>query len=152
MDEFRVSTDRAGLDLALVHQFLSEQSYWKKGVSLAVVRKAIEHSLCFGGFVGTRQVAFARVVTDYTGFAYLCDVFVLAEHRGKGYGQRLVRAMIEHPDLRTVAWMLKTDDAQGLYHKFGFTPLDDGEKYLRRGAPMRWEFPGTGSGWYPRMR
>jgi GNAT superfamily N-acetyltransferase len=141
MDEFCVSTERARMDLALIHQFLSQQSYWKKGVSLDVVRKSIEHSLCFGGFVGERQVAFARVITDYTGFAYLCDVFVLPEHRGKGYSKRLMRAMLDHPELQTINWMLKTDDAGWLYSQFGFTPVDDGAKYMRRSAPVRWAYP-----------
>jgi GNAT superfamily N-acetyltransferase len=141
MDKFSVSTDRAMMDLALIHQFLSEESYWKKGVSLDVVRKSMEHSLCFAGFVGERQVAFARVVTDYTGFAYLCDVFVLREHRGKGYSKRLLRTMLEHPDLQTINWMLKTDDAQQLYGQFGFVAVNDGEKYMRRSAPVRWVYP-----------
>jgi GNAT superfamily N-acetyltransferase len=141
MDQFRVSTDPAALDLALVHRFLAQESYWKKGVSLDVVRKSVAHSLCFAGLIGAHQVAFARVVTDYTGFAYLCDVFVLREQRGKGYGKQLLRAVTGHPDLQGVNWLLKTDDAKPLYAQFGFVPVNDGEKYLRRSAPVRWAYP-----------
>jgi GNAT superfamily N-acetyltransferase len=141
MDQFHVSTDRAGMDLALIHHFLSTGSYWKKGVALDVVRKSMAHSLCFAGFLGAHQVAFARVVTDYTGFAYLCDVFVLPAHRGKGYGKQLLRAVIEHPDLQTINWLLKTDDAQPLYEQFGFVAVADGEKYMRRSAPALWVGP-----------
>ena len=131
----RISSGRDELDVAMIHRYLSEQSYWKLGVALETVRKGIEHALCFGGYVADRQVAFARVVTDYTDFAYLRDVFVLPEFQGRGYGRQIVAAVLDDVRLREVGWMLATDDAHALYASFGFEPLATPHKYMRRAAP-----------------
>lgn len=117
----RISTEKSELDIPLIHQFLSEQSYWARGIPFATVQRAIEHSLCFGGFVGTGQVAFARVITDQATFANLVDVFVLPAHRGKGYGKALVAAIMASPELQGLRrFTLATSDAKGLYAPFGF--------------------------------
>ena len=122
MEDFRITTEKAELDIPFIHQFLSEQTYWAKGIPLALVQKSVENSLCFGGFVGTSQVAFARVISDYATFANLVDVFVLTEHRGKGYGKALMTAVFSHPQLQGLRrFMLATGDAHGLYAQFGFT-------------------------------
>ncbi|APA69252.1 GNAT family acetyltransferase [Janthinobacterium sp. 1_2014MBL_MicDiv] len=128
----RISTDRGELDVAMIHRYLSEQSYWKRGVALETVRKGIDNALCFGGYVDGQQVAFARVITDCTDFAYLRDVFVLPACQGRGYGKQLVAAVLNDERLRDVAWMLGTDDAHGLYAGFGFAPLAAPHKYMRR--------------------
>ncbi|MFP5304482.1 MAG: GNAT family N-acetyltransferase [Gammaproteobacteria bacterium] len=118
----RVSTNKAELDLPLIHRFLSEHSGWARGIPFERVRTSIEHSLCFGGFVGTAQMAFARVISDYATFANLVDVFVLPEQRGRGYGKRLMQAVIAHPQLQGLRrFTLATADAHGLYAQFGFT-------------------------------
>ena len=122
------------MDLGMIHEFLSEESYWKKGVAIEVVRKSLLHSMCFGGFIGLEQVAFARLVTDYVDFAYVRDVFVLPAYRGKGYSKQLMRAVLAHPELQTINWLLKTEDAQTLYEQFGFAPMADPELYMRRPA------------------
>jgi GNAT superfamily N-acetyltransferase len=123
MEQFRISTDKAELDVPLIHQFLSEEAGWGKGVPLALVRKSIANSLCFGGFLANAQVAFARVVTDYATFANLVDVFVLHRHRGHGYGKAVIDAVITHPELQGLRrFTLATADAHGLYAQFGFTP------------------------------
>lgn len=127
-----ISTERGDLDVAMIHRYLSEQSYWKQGVSLETVHSGIAHSLCFGGYVDGQQVAFARVVTDYTDFAYLRDVFVLPGHQGLGYGRQIVAAALDHARLRDVVWMLGTNDAHALYASFGFEPLAEPHKYMRR--------------------
>lgn len=122
MEEFRVSTEKAELDIPLIHRFLSEQAYWAKGIPLALVQTSIEHSLCFGGFLGNAQVAFARVISDYATFANLVDVFVLPEHRGKGYSKPLMAAVFAHPQLQGLRrFTLATGDAHGLYAQYGFT-------------------------------
>ncbi|NMH66254.1 GNAT family N-acetyltransferase [Shewanella sp. SHSM-M6] len=122
MQDLRISTDKTELDLALIHAFLSGSSSWAKGIPLAVVQKSIEHSLCFGGFVDGAQVAFARVITDYATFANLVDVFVLAEHRGKGYSKALMEAVFTHPQLQGLRrFTLATGDAHDLYARYGFT-------------------------------
>lgn len=121
--ELVVSTDAGMLDIALIHRFLSEQSSWAKGIPLATVERAIANSLCFGGFAGGSQVAFARVISDYATFANLVDVFVLPGHRGKGYGKALMAAVFGHAELQGLRrFTLATGDAHGLYAQFGFTP------------------------------
>lgn len=89
---FEISTDRTRLDLPMIYRFLSEQSTWAVGISRPVVERAIENSLCFGGYLDGRQVAFARVVSDYATFANLVDVFVLPEFRGRGYSKQIMQA------------------------------------------------------------
>lgn len=122
MDNFQITNDKAALDVPLIHQFLSQQSSWAKGIPLATVQRAIAHSLCFGGFLGARQVAFARVITDGATFANLVDVFVLPEQRGCGYGKAMMLAVMAHPDLQGLRrFTLATGDAHALYARFGFT-------------------------------
>jgi GNAT superfamily N-acetyltransferase len=118
---YEISTDRARLDIALIHRFLSEEAYWAKGRDRATVERSIENSMPFGAYLDGRQVGFARVVTDYATFAWLADVFVLPEHRGHGLGKRLVEAAISHPDLAGhQRWLLGTADAHDLYRRYGF--------------------------------
>ena len=122
MAAFRISTERTELDIALIHRFLAEQSTWAKNIPLMTLERAIKNSLCFGGYVGSAQVAFARVISDYATFANLGDVFVVPEHRGKGYGGELMRAIIAHPNLQGLRrTTLATRNAHGLYAQFGFT-------------------------------
>jgi GNAT superfamily N-acetyltransferase len=122
---YRVSTDRAELDRALIHRFLHDDSYWAAGVPRAVLDRAIDHSLSFGAYEQQgRQVAFGRVVTDRATFAWLADVFVVGDLRGKGIGRGLVAAILSHPDLQGLRWfLLATRDAHGLYRRFGFEDL-----------------------------
>ena len=121
MDSFRISTSTEDQDLAVIHRFLSEESTWARGIPLETVRLSIQNSLNFGGFVGTSQVAFTRVVSDFATFAYLVDVFVLREHRGKGYSSALMSSVLGHERLQGLRrFMLATSTAHGLYAKFGF--------------------------------
>lgn len=118
----RISTDKSELDIALIHSFLSEQSTWARGIPRELVERSIEHSMCFGGFIAERQVAFARVITDCATFANLVDVFVLPAFRGRGHSTELMRAVMSHPSLQGLRrFTLATGDAHGLYSKFGFT-------------------------------
>jgi nitroimidazol reductase NimA-like FMN-containing flavoprotein (pyridoxamine 5'-phosphate oxidase superfamily)/GNAT superfamily N-acetyltransferase len=128
-----LSTDPARLDVGLVHRFLAEQSYWARGVSEQALRVSLRESLCFGVYDGDAQLAFARVVTDFARFAYLADVFVVPEARGRGLGKLLVQQVLEHSDLRAVErWLLGTADAHGLYARFGFVPAPEGRYMVRR--------------------
>ena len=122
MQSFRITTETAELDLPLIHRFLSEHTYWAQGIPFALVQRSIDHSLCFGGFLGTSQIAFARVISDYTTFANLVDVFVLPEHRGNGYGKELMTAVFAHSQLQGLRrFTLATGDAHELYAQYGFT-------------------------------
>ena len=120
-----ISTNKSLLDIPMIHQYLSERSYWAKGRSLEAVQKSIENSLCFGVYdENGKQLAFARVVTDYAIFGWLMDVFVLEEYRGSGIGKQLMEAIVNHPDLKNLRRIgLGTEDAHGLYQQFGFTEL-----------------------------
>lgn len=120
MPVFTVSTDPGQLDFGYIHHFLSRQSYWARGISSDTLRKAMQHSLCFGGYYQGRQVAFARVVTDYATFAYVRDVFVDPAMRRRGFGKKLLHAIVQHADMQSLTMLLHTNDAQGFYRQFGF--------------------------------
>ncbi len=128
-----ITTDKSRLDINLIHNFLSRESYWAKGRSLDTVRRSIDNSLCFGVFVNHQQVGFARVVTDYAVFAWVMDVFVLKEYRGRGYGKKLMEFIVHHEKLQNLKrWGLGTEDAHGLYEKFGFTPLTKSQNMMEK--------------------
>lgn len=122
IDAYEVSTDPTRLDLDLVHGYLTA-SYWAEGRARSVTERAIRHSLCFGVYRAGRQVAFARVVSDFAVFAYLADVFVLPAERARGLGAFLVATVVSHPDLQRLRrFSLATADAHGLYERFGWRP------------------------------
>lgn len=124
MPELLISTDKSKLDLALVHKFLSEESYWAKNIPLETVRQSVENSLCFGVYLDEKQIGFARVISDFTTFAYLADVFVIAPYRRRGVSKKLMEFIKEHPSLQGLRrWMLATSDAHELYRQYGFTEL-----------------------------
>ena len=135
-DGLRISTDKAELDVTFIHRFLSEQTYWARGIPRDVVERSIANSLCFGGFLGPRQVAFARVISDFATFANLVDVFVLPELRGRGYSKALMAAVLAHPRLQGLRrFMLATSDAHGLYAQFGFTAPANPQTLMERYVP-----------------
>jgi GNAT superfamily N-acetyltransferase len=127
---YAISCDPARLDLSVIHGFLS-QSYWAKSIPIALVERAIANSLCFGVYAGAVQVGFARIVTDRATFAYLCDVFILPEHRGKGLSKALVEFVMAHPELQGLRrWNLVTIDAHTLYEQYGFKTAAQPERYM----------------------
>jgi|HubBroStandDraft_5_1064220.scaffolds.fasta_scaffold307667_1 GNAT superfamily N-acetyltransferase len=128
----RITLDTAEFDVARIHKYLSEESYWARGLSRAVFDKALWHSLCFGGFLDDTQVSFARVITDRATFANLRDVFVFPAYRGRGYGIAIVQAVMTHPDLQQVLFTLGTNDAHGLYERVGFVRQSGSETAMFR--------------------
>lgn len=141
-DEYLISTDRTKLDLPLIHHFLSTETYWAVGRPVEVVRRSIENSLPFGIYRNDEQIGFARVVTDYATFAWIADVFILEEERGKGLSKWLMEAILAHPDLQGFRrWVLATKDAQGLYRQFGFSELNRPERWMERPDPNMQESP-----------
>ena len=137
-DPYEISTDVARLDRALIHRFLHDDSYWAKGVPRDVVDRAIANSLCFGLYGGGAQVGFARVVSDRAAIAYMADVFVLAEHRGRGLGKRLIETVMAHPDLQGLRrFFLGTADAHALYRRFGFRPLAEPGRMMEIAVPYQ---------------
>ena len=132
--EYVISTDPSMLDLDAVHGFL-RRSYWASERSLEIIKRSVEGSLNFGLYHGQerRQVGFARVVSDFATFAWLCDVFIDEAHRGQGLGIWLMETVADHPELRCMRlWMLGTRDAHGLYEKIGFTPLSAPDKWMQK--------------------
>jgi len=135
-NEFLISTDPARLQLDVIHKYLSEESYWARGREFEITKSAIENSLPFGIYQGDAQAGFARVITDKATFAWLADVFILPEYRGKNLSKRLMEAILSHPELQGLRrWVLATKDAHGLYAQYGFTPLKFPERWMERPAP-----------------
>jgi len=131
-DGFVISTDPARLDLDVVHGFLTG-SYWAEGIPREVVRRSIEHSLCFGLYQDHRQIGFARVITDRATFAYLGDVFVLEAFRGHGLARWLLEVIQSHPELQGLRrWVLLTRDAHALYRQVGWSSLAAPDRYMER--------------------
>ncbi|MCO7226772.1 GNAT family N-acetyltransferase [Pleionea sp. CnH1-48] len=131
-----ISTDKKLLDVALIHQFLTQHSAWARGIDRATVEKSIAHSLCFGAYIEEQQVGFARVISDYATFANLVDVFVLDAFRGRGVSRQLMSAVVEHPELCSLRrFTLATSDAHGLYAKFGFQSLVKPATFMERYFP-----------------
>jgi GNAT superfamily N-acetyltransferase len=129
--DYVISTDKTRLDISAIHAYLT-RSYWSPGIPKAVVEKAIAGSLCFGLFgEKNEQVGFARMITDTATFAYLTDVCVLEEHRGKGLGKWMVETILAHPSLQGLRRiLLATRDAHQLYARFGFQPLATPESFM----------------------
>jgi len=134
--DYEISTDPARIDLAVTHRFLSEEAYWSPGVPREIVERAIGNSIVFGIYKGSAQAGLARVVSDRATFAWICDVFVLPEHRGAGLGKWLMECVTAHPELQGLRrWMLATRDAHGLYRQYGFTELHDATRFMERWDP-----------------
>jgi N-acetylglutamate synthase-like GNAT family acetyltransferase len=130
-----ISTDKTKIDLLRVHHFLSE-SYWAEGIPIELVKKSIDNSLCFGVYRNQKIIGFARVISDFTTFAYLADVFIISEERGIGLSKWLMSAILEHPQLQGLRlFTLATRDAHGLYAQFGFTSFDKPERWMQRHNP-----------------
>lgn len=135
-EEFLVTTDRERLNLEAIHSFLAAHSEWARGIPRAALEKSIRHSLCFGLFQGDQQIGFARVISDLATIAYLGDVYVLPAFRGRGLSKWLMECVSSHPDLQNLRrWILVTDDAHGLYQKYGFTQLAHPESFMERHNP-----------------
>jgi GNAT superfamily N-acetyltransferase len=139
---YSISTDRARLDLEVIHDYLSKESYWAKGRSMETIRRSIENSVAFGVYKGAGQVGFARVITDYATFAWLADVFILDSARGHGLGKWLVEVILAHPELQGFRrWVLATKDAHELYRRYGFEELKRPERWMERHDPLTQEKP-----------
>jgi N-acetylglutamate synthase-like GNAT family acetyltransferase len=129
-NNYTISTDRSLLDLNVIHGYLS-RSYWAEDIPKKTVEKAIANSLCFGIYNNKRQVGFARVISDYTTFAYLADVFVLEEERGKSLSKWLMECILKHPQLQGLRnFCLLTRDAHSLYERFGFKGLERPQNFM----------------------
>lgn len=143
-DDFIISTDKTKLDVRVIHHYLCNESYWAKNIPLQVVEKSIEGSFCFAVYHNNKQIGFARVITDKATFAYLADVFILEDYRGKGLSKWLMQTIMDNEELQGLRrWLLATKDAHGLYAQYGFTPLDKPERIM--GLKVFDEYPPANS-------
>lgn len=132
---YEISCDLERMDVSAIHAFLTG-SYWARGIPRDVVARSLRGSLCFGVFHHGEQVGLARVVSDRATFAYLCDVYVLEQHRGRGVGRWLVAQVLAHPELQGVrGFLLATNDAHRLYAQLGFLPVEGSRKFMRIQRP-----------------
>ncbi|WOH36356.1 GNAT family N-acetyltransferase [Thalassotalea fonticola] len=133
---YKISSNTKDMDIGVIHDYIS-RSYWAENIPLNTMAKAIDNSLCFGAFTEQgAQVGFARLVTDSATFAYLADVFVLEQHRGKGISKWLMQTIIQHPDLQGLRRIaLATSDAHKLYEQFGFEPLASPNLFMELHQP-----------------
>src|SRR5215204_6551420 len=133
---FTISTDPARLDIDTNCDFIT-RAYWANTRPRERTELAIKNSLVFGIYNNNKQIGLARVVTDYSIFAYLCDVFIHEEYRAHGLGKWLIQTIMEHPDLRDVRrWLLVTSDAHGLYKQYGFTSIEEPERWMQIFTPF----------------
>lgn len=133
---YSISTDKQLLDVDSVYYLLVNESYWAKGMPEDVFKRAVENSMCFGIYKDKATVGFARVVTDKATSAYICDVFIRAEHRGHGLGKWLIHTIKSHPELQGLRrWSLATKDAHGLYAQFGFVPFAEPNLWMEIKTP-----------------
>ena len=131
--EYTIDTNPEKVDAGLVYRFLSDESYWAKDRTQKEVNRSIENSLNFGVYKKDAMVGFARVVTDYVAFAYLADVFIVKEERGKGLGKYLVNFILEFPSIKnTKRWMLGTMDAHELYRPYGFSEMAEPHRWMEK--------------------
>lgn len=131
-DNFTISTDFDRLDVDAITDLLSH-AYWAQGRTREMIARYLQHSLTFGLFDGSLQIGLARVVSDYTTFAWLCDVFIHEDYRGQGLGKWLLETIHSHPELQGLRrWMLATKDAHGLYKQFGWVPLEPPERWMMK--------------------
>ncbi len=135
MSGVRLSEEHAEMQIDVIHGYLTA-SYWSPGIPRETVVRAIAGSHVVGAFDGDVQIGFARVVTDHATFAYLADVFVLEEARGRGIAKAMVERLQASPTLQGLRrWLLATRDAHGLYGKLGWKPLPDPTIFLQRHDP-----------------
>lgn len=140
--EYTISTDNNRLDIQTIHDFIANQSYWAQGRAIETMQRALDNSLNFGLYKNEQQIGFARVVTDYATFAWIADVFVLPEYRGKGLSKWLMELILAHPELQGFRrWVLATKDAHRLYARFGFIALHRPERWMERPDPNMQESP-----------
>ena len=135
-NNFLISTDKSKLQINVIYDYLSNRSYWAENIPLEIVERSIANSIAFGVYHQEentlKQLGFCRVVSDLSTFAYLADVFILEEYRGKGLSKFLVETVLKHHDLQGLRrWILATLDAHGLYTQYGFEPLDKPQNFMQ---------------------
>jgi GNAT superfamily N-acetyltransferase len=132
-NDYKISTDKDKLDILSIHKFLANETDWANGIPINTLKISIENSLNFGLYYQNKQIGFARIISDYSTIAYLGDVYILKEYRGKGLSKWLMNEIMKHPNLQGLRrWILLTHTAEWLYKKFGFTEVPNPEFYMEK--------------------
>jgi GNAT superfamily N-acetyltransferase len=135
---FSISTDKSLIDFEVIFNYLANESYWAKGIPAEILKTAIANSMCFGIYKQGLQAGFARVVTDKATFAYICDVFILADYRHTGLSKWLIQTIKQHHELQGLRrWSLATADAHGLYAQFDFTAISRPDRWMEIFTPYK---------------
>ena len=147
-NKFIISTHKSDLNISFIHNYLCNESYWAKNIPVETVERSIEGSCCFGLYVKensiSKQIGFARVITDFATFGYLADVFIIETYRGKGLAKWMMEMIMKHPEMQGLrGWLLATKDAHALYAKFGFSLLENTGRFMR--LSIFDQYPGTNS-------
>jgi GNAT superfamily N-acetyltransferase len=130
-DDYLLTTDKSKLDLKMIHDFLAHESHWAKNIPFDRVKKSIENSLNFGLFYQGKQIGFARVISDFSTIAYLGDLFILKEHRGKGLSRWMLEEIMNHPDLSGLRrWILVTKEEHDVYQQYGWAMVARPENWM----------------------
>jgi N-acetylglutamate synthase-like GNAT family acetyltransferase len=136
-DDYFITTDRNKMDIIAIHDFLSKHAGWCDNIPFETVKKSIDNSLNFGVFHNSRQIGFARVISDFSTIAYLGDIYVLEEYRGQGLSKKLMEVVMTHPSLQGLRrWILLTSTADWLYEKYGFVKVPKPEIYMELFNPV----------------
>lgn len=129
--QYLFSSDKTKLQVDVIHNYLSKESYWAQNIPIEIVEASIKGSVCFGIYDGEKQIGYGRMITDSATFAYMADVFVLEGYRSKGLSKKFMGFILKYPDFKNLRRiMLATKDAHGLYAKFGFTPLSTPDRFM----------------------
>lgn len=140
MSTYTIRTGYENMDIPAIHRYLSTESYWAQGIPPETVEQSLRHSFCAGVFTGSEQVGFARLITDYTTFAYLADVYILESHRGKGLSKMLMQHLMELDWVQKFRrMMLVTNDAHSLYSRFGFHGSEFPERVMEKRGVKRYK-------------
>ncbi|WP_077401586.1 GNAT family N-acetyltransferase [Cellulophaga omnivescoria] len=135
-DDYTISTNKDKLDILGIHKFLANETDWAKDIPINTLKTSIKNSLNFGLYYKNQQIGFARIISDFSTIAYLGDVFVLQEYRGKGLSKWLINEIMQHPNLQGLRrWILLTNTAEWLYKKYGFTEIANPEFYMEKHNP-----------------
>ena len=132
-EDFVITTDKTKLDIDVIYDFLTNQSFWARNITFEKVKTSIENSLNFGLFFHDKQIGYARVISDFSTIAYLGDVFIIEEYRGRGLSKWLLEKVMNHPNLQGLRrWILLTADAHELYKKYGWTAITSPDKWMEK--------------------
>ena len=132
MEDIIISKNKKDIDLKRLVKYITRESYWGKNTDSETIIKSIKNSVCYSVLLNNEFIGFARIITDFSTFKYLCDVFILPDHQGKGIGEKLMQFIMDDPEIKDGAYLLLTRDAHKFYRKFGFLPSRNNKELINK--------------------